>query len=61
MKILTNTLCQHSFCNLFKTGSIGSNYIISFKSIFLGSIYHAVTDIYHNSLKFFVYLFKTPA
>ena len=58
---LAYTLCEHRICNFFKSGCIGAYHIVAFKSVFFRCIYHIVANIYHNSLKLFIYFFKTPA
>lgn len=58
---LDNSLCIHSIYNFFKSGNIGTYYVVSFKSVSLCCIIHVMADIYHNVLKFRIYFLKGPA
>lgn len=47
---LADALSEHCFCNFFKSGCVGTDYIVALVAVFLSCIYHVVADVNHDAL-----------
>ena len=60
-RLISDTLCEHSVCNLFKARDISARKQIALHTVLLSGIIGVMENVDHNILKLSVNLFKGPA